>query len=176
MNPVISIPAVITAALGTLALGLSGCAGTPNIPETLSPASTEALAMVVPARGAQIYQCRAKGAGHEWTFVAPDAELLDTRGNVIGRHGAGPFWQALDGSRIDGTVRARADAPVAGAIPWLLLNAKSTGPVGAFSSVTSVQRVNTVGGLTPAAPCNGVTVGTQERVHYTADYRFFSIR
>ena len=176
MNPVISIPAVITAVLGTVALGLCGCAGNPTIPETLSPASTEALAMVVPARGVQIYQCRAKGVGHEWAFVAPDAELLDPRGNVIGRHGAGPFWQALDGSRIDGTVKARADAPVAGAIPWLLLNAKSTGPAGAFSAVTSVQRVNTVGGLTPAAPCNGVTVGTQERVHYTADYRFFSNR
>jgi hypothetical protein len=176
MNPVISIPAVITATFGAVALGLGGCAGTPAIPETLSPAATQAIAMVVPARGAQIYECRAKGAGHEWAFVAPDAELLDTRGNVIGRHGAGPYWQALDGSRVNGTVKARADAPVAGAIPWLLLETKSTGPAGSFSSVTSIQRVNTVGGLVPAAPCNGVTVGTQERVHYTADYRFFSNR
>jgi hypothetical protein len=176
MKPITPIPAVITVAFGALALGLGACAVTPAIPEALNPTPTEVIAMVVPARGVQVYQCRAKGAGHEWAFVAPDAELLDVRGNVIGRHGAGPFWQAADGSRVEGTLKARADAPVAGAIPWLLLDTKSTGPAGAFSATTSIQRVNTVGGLTPAAPCNGVTAGTQERVHYTADYRFFSNR
>ena len=44
-----------------------------------------------------------------------------------------------------------ADAPAAGAIPWLLLGAKSDGPQGSFSKTTSVQRVP-----------------------YTADYYFFA--
>lgn len=41
---------------------------------------------------------------------------------------------------------ARADAPSAAAIPWLLLSTASDGPPGAFSEVTSIQRVNTSGG------------------------------
>ncbi len=81
-----------------------------------------------------------------------------------------------DGSRIVGTVKARADAPAGGAIPWLLLTTKSSGPVGAFSDVTSIQRVNTVGGIAPTAPCTAQLIGTPARVSYTADYRFFTAR
>ena len=50
--------------------------------------------MVVPAKGTQIYECRAKkdaSGAYEWAFVAPDAVLYDVRGNVIGKHGAGPY-------------------------------------------------------------------------------------
>ena len=131
-----------------------------------------ALARVVPARGVQIYECRDRkaGAGTEWAFVAPEADLLDTHGRVIGKHGAGPFWQADDGSRLTATVKARADAPVAGAIPWLLLEATESGAPGAFSGVTRIQRVETHGGVAPAAAC---TRGEQARVAYTAEYRFF---
>ena len=72
----------------------------------------------------------------------------------IGRHYAGPHWEALDGSKIAGTVKERADAPLADAIPWLLLTAKSVGPEGSFSKVTSIQRVNTVGGVAPTTGCS----------------------
>ena len=151
-------------------------AGCTTIPEALEPANAS-LAMVVPAKGVQIYECRAKkdaAGAYEWAFVAPDAELFDTRGNRIGRHGAGPYWEAADGSRIVGSVKARADAPAAGAIPWLLINATSAGPAGSFSRVTSIQRVNTMGGTAPSKPCTGESVGKQAGVHYTADYRFFT--
>lgn len=143
------------------------------IPATLAPAEAT-LALVVPARGVQIYECRAKAGGHEWAFVAPDATLFDARGNAIGRHGAGPFWEATDGSRVVGTVKARADAPVAGTIPWLLLASRSTGTAGAFSGVTSIQRINTTGGATPDTPCNADNAGARSNVRYTADYRFFT--
>ena len=161
----------------TLCLAAAACTMPVPIPETLEPGANASLAMVVPAKGTQIYECRAKkGASdaYEWAFVAPDAELFDIRGNVIGRHGAGPYWQATDGSRVAGTVKARADAPVAGAIPWLLLSATNTGPDGSFSRVTSIQRVNTAGGLPPSKPCSGESLGRQAGVHYTADYRFFT--
>ena len=52
-------------------------------------------------------------------------------------HGAGPHWLAPDGSRVEGTVKARADASSAWAIPWLLLTTKSTGSPGMFARVTS---------------------------------------
>lgn len=163
-----------------VALLAAGCASAPavDVPDALRPPVNETLARTVPARGVQIYECRAgkEGAGYEWAFVAPDAELFDTRNRPVGRHGAGPSWQALDGSRIVGTVKARADSPSTGAIPWLLLSTKSTGVAGEFSGVTSVQRVNTLGGVAPATPCTDGVKGTTVRVPYTADYRFFVAR
>jgi hypothetical protein len=113
---------------------------------------------------------------YEWAFVAPEADLFDGRGRKVGRHYAGPHWEAVDGSKILGMVRERVDAPVAGAIPWLLLTAKSVGPDGAFSRITSVQRVNTRGGAPPTTDCSQATAGTPARIEYTADYDFFTAR
>ena len=139
---------------------VAGCAS-PQLPtpvvkvsDKLKPGANESLAMIVPAKGVQIYECRAKKdqvGVYEWVFVAPEADLFDARGNRIGRHYAGPHWESTDGSKILGTVKERADAPAADAIPWLLLSAKSVGPAGSFSKVTSIQRVNTVGGVSPTA-------------------------
>ena len=159
---------------------LTACATTAPVavPEALKPASSESLAMIVPAKGVQIYECRAKkaGAGYEWAFVAPDADLFDSRGNRIGVHGAGPVWRANDGSRIVGTLKQRVDAPSTDAIPWLLLTTQSTGSAGAFSNVTSIQRVNTAGGLAPSVDCAAASTDKQARIPYTADYYFFTNR
>jgi len=146
---------------------IAGCASTVPVPDNLKPLAQEKLALVVPAKGVQIYECR----NGNWAFVAPDAELFDRAGKKIGRHYAGPHWEAADGSRIVGAVKERADAPVSGAIPWLLLSAKSAGKEGAFSKVTSIQRVATTGGVAPAGNCS--QPGSQARVAYTADYYFF---
>lgn len=159
-----------------------GCANRPpeaplaDVPAKLQPAG-EVMSQVVPAKGVQVYECRPKAgaAGQaEWAFVAPDAELFDRRGVRIGKHYAGPHWEALDGSKVVASVRERADAPTADAIPWLLLGARSAGPEGSFSKVTSIQRVNTVGGLAPRDGCAPATVGRVARVAYTADYYFFT--
>lgn len=162
------------------AAALVACASAPvTVPPALQPAANEALAMIVPAKGVQIYECRARkdsAAAYEWTFVAPEAQLFDAHGKTIGTHGAGPTWQAADGSRIVGKVRQRADAPVAGAIPWLLLATESAGPQGAFSRVSSIQRVNTAGGIAPATGCSLDTVGRMARIGYSADYYFFTAK
>ena len=152
-----------------LALIAAGCASV-QVPDNLTPASGESLAMVVPAKGDQIYECR----DGKWAFVAPEAELFDRSGKRIGKHYAGPHWEAADGSKVVATVKARADAPEANAIPWLLLGAKSVGAEGAFSRVTSIQRVATVGGIAPAGAC--YPSGQQARVPYTADYYFFTAK
>jgi hypothetical protein len=141
------------------------------IPENLRPADGESLKRVISAKGVQIYECR----GQKWVFVAPEAELFDSRGNLVGRHFAGPTWQATgDGSKVIGTVKTRADAPEAGAIPWLLLSTKSVGGNGYFSDVTSIQRVATHGGAAPGSGCPHD--GLQARVAYSADYYFFHPR
>ena len=168
-----------------LALLVAACA-TPQparsmvkVPDKLKPGANESLAMIVAAKGVQIYECRARKeqvGEFEWAFVAPEADLFDARGNRIGRHYAGPHWESTDGSKLSGTVKERADAPVADAIPWLLLAAKSVGPEGSFSKVTSIQRVNTVGGVAPKAGCSQATAGTPVRISYTADYYFFTAK
>jgi hypothetical protein len=159
---------------------VAACAGTQSLatPEALRPSPDLTLAMIVPAEGVQIYQCReGKAPGtYEWSFVAPDAVLFDTRGKRIGHHGAGPYWAAGDGSRIVGTVKARVDAPAPGAIPWLLLATRTEGGDGAFSGVAMIQRVNTAGGVAPAEPCGPESVGKPARVAYSADYHLYRAR
>src|SRR6188768_2653338 len=155
-------------------LVLAACASQPvdsSIPATLVPADGKVVESLA-ARGVQIYECKANAAGGQaWAFVAPEAELFDAQGRQVGKHYAGPHWEALDGSKIVGTVKTRSDAPDASAIPWLLLDAKSVGANGRFSKVTSVQRINTAGGLAPATqPCDAKSLGAKSRVSYTADY------
>lgn len=150
-----------------------------DVPAKLRPSANESLALIAPAKGVQIYECRAKGdqAGqYEWAFVAPEADLFDARGAKIGKHYAGPNWESTDGSKIVGTVKERADAPRSDAIPWLLLTSRSAGSSGAFSKITSVQRVNTVGGVAPKQGCSQRNVGAIGRVNYTADYYFFTAK
>lgn len=170
-------------AVVVVALMLAGCAGmqpaaSADVPAKLRPGENESLAMVTAARGVQIYECRAsvdRTGEYEWAFVAPEAELFDASGTKkIGKHYAGPHWESADGSVIVGAVKERADAPVDGSIPWLLLSAKSVGPEGSFSKVTSVQRVHTVGGVAPKGGCFAAEKGMQLRIGYSADYIFFA--
>jgi uncharacterized protein DUF3455 len=176
-----STPSKVT--LVSLLFVICGCASqqpkTVNVPDKLRPASNETLTMIVPAKGFQIYECRARkgqSGAYEWAFVAPEADLFDHSGRRIGRHYAGPHWESTDGSKILGTPKERADAPAADAISWLLLAARSVGPAGSFSRVTSIQRVNTVGGVAPRTDCSQPVIGTQARSAYMADYYFFSER
>src|SRR5262245_21273887 len=149
----------------------------PSVAQKLKLGAEESLAMIVPAKGVQIYECRAsqvQGVGYEWAFVAPEADLFDTSGMKIGRHYAGPSWEAIDGSKIVGSVQQSAAAPDDGAIAWLLLGAKSVGPAGTFSKVSSVRRVHTAGGVAPIDGCSATAAGMRARVPYTADYYFFT--
>ena len=124
------------------------------------------LAYHVYAKGVQIY----RWTGSAWTLVGPDATLsADAAGNsIVGTHYEGPKWESNSGGKVAGTVAKRCPQP--NAIPWLLLDAVAEGP-GIFHRVTQIQRVNTVGGVAPAAP--GAFVGAQERVAYSAEYFFY---
>jgi hypothetical protein len=165
-----------------LAIAVAACAQVPSlsptvqVPDKIKGAANESLVMIVAAKGVQIYECRAgKDAGTaDWVFVAPEADLFDTSGTKIGRHYTGPRWESFDGSTIAGTMKERIEAPQSDAIPWLLLTAKSVGPEGSFSKVTSVQRVSTVGGAAPKSGCSSASIGHVARMPYTADYYFLA--
>jgi hypothetical protein len=152
----------------------------PNAPMAMSDLTvsyTEKVATSMFAEGVQIYQCKPSkddAAKFEWSFVGPEALLYDEAHNELGKHYAGPTWEANDGSKVVGAVKARVDAPNAGAIPWLLLYAKSTEGTGIFSAISSIQRVETTGGQAPQDGCDSTHQGEEARVPYTAVYFFYT--
>jgi Protein of unknown function (DUF3455) len=172
-----------SSALIWAALCAAGCAAqqaivAPSAPlsDALKPAGERAV-LSHHARGVQIYRCDAADGAFKWNFVAPQAQLFaDAQAQTaVGDHGAGPFWQSKDGSKVVGKVKSRADAPAAGAIPWLLLTTTPEGSAGQLAPVRSIQRVNTTGGVAPAQGCSSnADVGQQARIPYTADYIYFA--
>ena len=127
------------------------------------------------AVGVQIYSCNATATGYGWALVAPRANLYDRHHKLIATHFAGPTWQTKDGSKVVGQRVAGVNVDPT-AIDWLLLKAAST-TAGRLAGTTFIQRINTTGGLVPAAAdCNAATVGTQKEVPYTADYVFWKAR
>jgi hypothetical protein len=179
MNP--TTTALLAAALASLAT-LAGCAGTPPAAPVVAPAlqapAGQRKAFEHFARGVQIYRCAqaAGAAAPAWAFVAPRAQLFSAASSsaVLGTHGAGPHWQANDGNKVVGQVKARADAPQAGAIPWLLLATTAEATPGTMARVTSIQRLDTVGGAAPGSGCGAAAdVGKEAEVPYTANYVYF---
>jgi hypothetical protein len=126
------------------------------------------VASRVYASGVQVYRWN----GAAWDFVGPVASLYadhNFRGQV-GTHYGGPTWEGNNGGKVVGR-RVAGCTPDASAIPWLLLEAASNEGHGIFSRVTFIQRVNTAGGLAPAAP--GAAAGEERRVPYTTEYYFY---
>ena len=147
----------------------------PNAPVALQVPDGYRLVRKLMADGVQIYTCKAKAdnSGFEWVFKAPEATLTTEHGLKIGSHGAGPFWEAADGSRVNGEVKSRANSTDANAIPWLLLATKSTGKDGLFAKTAYIQRLDTVGGKAPASGCDATALEREVRVGYTANYYFY---
>jgi len=168
-------------ASASIAAFLSGCVSTemekaPSVPASLNVPATQTLSVVAQASGVQIYDCSASKtdpAKFEWVFRAPEADLFDRTGKKIGKHYAGPTWESNDGSKVIGEAKARDDGPDANAIPWLLLNAKSTSGNGVFGKTQSIQRLNTVGGKAPVGGCNQAQAGKDARIAYRAAYYFY---
>ena len=136
------------------------------------PARAAAPAIELLGRGVQIYDCAASGAGFAWQLKAPDAMLLDGQGRPVGHHFAGPSWQATDGSLVTGDVVASSSG-AAGAVPWLVLRAKSHAGEGIFATVRYIVRSQTVGGAAPGAGCDAGHAGAETRVDYHATYTLF---
>ncbi|MHC5935738.1 DUF3455 domain-containing protein [Nostoc sp.] len=147
-----------------------------KVPENLKVPTGQTLVQKVSAKGTQIYQCKAKADNpneFEWTLKAPRANLFDDKGQKIGKHYAGPTWEANDGSKVVGQVKSHANSPNQSAIPWLLLEAKSNEGNGIFSKVKYIQRVNTVGGKAPTTGCDKTHTNSQLSVNYSSNYYFY---
>ena len=146
----------------------------PIVPPSLHAPAGTTLYLETLASGVQIYECSRKpDSTFEWAFKAPEATLTARSGELLGKHYAGPTWEALDGSTAVGEVRARDAGPSPSAIPWLLLAAKSNSGAGTFASAKFVQRVYTVGGTAPTGGCTESTIKQEARVPYSASYLFY---
>ena len=98
------------------------------------------------AEGAQVYECKAGSDGKlAWAFREPIATLV-LDGKTVGRHYAGPTWEHMDGSAVVAKAAGNAPAPDGKSIPWLKLEVTASRGSGTLSGVTTVQRINTVGG------------------------------
>jgi len=163
---------------------LAGCAtsaapSADDIPASLRVSATDLSTRRLHATGVQVYQCRADkdDAAHvEWQLKEPAADLFDKTGRKIGRHYAGPTWEADDGSKVTGELVARVSSPDPNAVAWLLLSAKSTSGNGIFQGVRFIQRLHTAGGNAPADGCRQASAGSEVRVPYSADYWFYAAK
>ena len=167
---------VLQAAL-LMTCSAAAMAGASSVPTELTPPGGAKLVLKAHATGVQIYTCKAgtDGGTFQWVLKAPEAELHDKKGAVIGHHFAGPTWKHKDGSEVTGKASAHVDSPDAASIPWLLLSATGHTGEGVFAKVTSIQRINTKGGKPSAAsPCDSSKDGTETRSTYSADYYFYA--
>lgn len=163
-----------TKPLTVLALSImaAGPAVAAEIPATIAVPG-EILVATVHAEGAQVYECKTDASGkHAWQFREPIATLL-MAGRTVGRHYAGPHWEMADGSVVGAKVSGRAPSVSASDIPLLRLDVSSHRGRGELSDVTTIQRLNTRGGIAEGA-CDHA--GDLLSVPYTADYAFYRKR
>jgi hypothetical protein len=147
----------------------------PDVPNAIQAHPGEEVVLLAHASGSQIYTCQAGADGKfAWTLKAPDAELKDGNGKVIGTHFAGPTWKLNDGSEITGKASAHVDSPDSGSIAWLLVNVVGHSGKGLLTSVTTIQRVHTHGGKPPSAGCDEAHRDAETKSSYTADYYFYA--
>ena len=163
------------AAASLVSLASPALAQSPVVPDNIAAPKDHVVRVRLQASGVQIYECRSgEGGAFQWAFVAPEAALSDESGKPLGKHFAGPTWEATDGSRIGGKLIAKAPSPDGKSIPWLLLQAAQQQAGATFAGVDLVQRIDTSGGSAPAEGCGAGTLHAQARIPYTARYVFLA--
>jgi len=163
------IPGKTTLVLLSLFGSLLGAAAAEtSLPDTIA---APGLTVVLTARavGQQIYECKAGSDGKlAWAFREPIATLF-ADGKTVGRHYAGPNWEHMDGSAVVGKAAGNAPGKTAGDIAWLKLEATAHRGSGTLAGVTTVQRINTQGGV-HAGACD--KAGVFFSAPYSAEYVF----
>ena len=151
-------------------LVILACAGAVTAQEPAAIAAPgETIVATLHAEGAQVYECKAGNDGKlAWAFREPIATLV-LDGKTVGRHYAGPNWEHADGSAVVGKAVGNAPGKSASDIPWLKLEVTAHRGSGVLSGVTTVQRINTAGGV-HAGACD--KAGAFHSAPYAADYVF----
>ena len=167
----------------------------PPVPANLQVPAGNEVFLDGRAVGTQNYVCLLSAKGFAWRFLGPQATVyLSHNGDLLQQitshylslnpaEGINrPTWQSSsDSSLVWGRVMQPSTDPAyvaPGAIPWLLLQAAgvATGPTNGalLTQTTYIHRVNTVGGIAPAAGCSQASeIGALALVPYSTDYFFY---
>jgi hypothetical protein len=164
----------------------------PAVPSNLEvPPGSKAFA-IGHAVGTQNYVCLPDGAGAKWVLFGPQATVFDEDGEQIMTHylslnpvesnTARATWQHSSTTSAAWALKEEeSDDPqfvAPGAVKWLRLRVvgsqEGTGSRDRLPKTTYIQRVNTSGGVAPAAECaTSGDVSKTKFVPYTADYVFY---
>ena len=146
------------------------------LPDAVKVPAGNRVALETVGVGEITYECRLKANttdAQEWVFVGPKADLNSRSGSKLGTYFGPPAtWAANDGSKITGAQVAVAPNG-AGNIPNQLVKANPAVGDGAMTGISYIQRVATMGGVTPASACDKAALGRKEIVKYQADYIFY---
>jgi len=167
MRPFVNIfsPFYVILAMSILSPSMAGA----QVPDAIA-VPKETLVTTLHAQGAQVYECKADASAKlVWQFREPIATLL-LGAETVGRHFAGPNWELADGSAVSGKVSGRAPGATPKDIPLLKLDVASQRGTGKLTGVTTIQRLNTKGGVAEG-PCEAA--GAFQAVPYSADYTFY---
>ena len=149
-----------------------------GITSALTASADEEPVFMLHAEGVHVFECKPLAADPSrfaWAFSGPDATLYDG-GRPVARNAAENVFEAItDRSSVSAAIRSHQDGGPSN-LPWLLLRARSTPDDGLFARVTSLQRVNTAGGVAPVGGCDADNAGKEARAAFTADYYFYRRR
>ncbi len=168
-------------------LALSGCAtsaqpptANDSLPADLRASPNEVLKEVLTANGDQTYVCRrtpsavAGGSQLLWAEQGSEATLVAADKQSAGTVVPGPHFIAYDGSYVIGTPLAEHQIG-ANTLTWVRYKAKFDAArrpgEGRFADVTSIQRIDTKGGLPPQPDCT--VEGVRLLVPYAATYMIY---
>lgn len=139
-----------------------------DIPAAIAAKSKTAV-LTVHGKGVQIYECTPDPAGGaKWKFREPLATLIKD-GKTVGHHFAGPGWALASGSAVTGKADAQSPGGTAKDIALLRLDVVDKRGGGELSDVTTIQRLDTLGGVFSGA-CD--KPGSLHLEPYSAEYVF----
>jgi hypothetical protein len=173
--------------------GIAGVITPPALPPDLAapPPGSKAFA-IGHAVGTQNYVCLPSGEIAKWVLFGPQATVFDEDGEQIMTHFLSPNPAEANAARATWQHSSMTSAVWAvkedesedpqfvepGAIKWFLLRVvgtqQGTSSTDRLPKTTFIHRVNTSGGVAPAAECTVAgDVGKTKLVPYTADYVFY---
>jgi len=187
-----AVALVITIAISRTAHASFDWVWRPHVPATIEAPAGHRPFYAGHAVGTQNYICTATPTGLKWLFIGPQATIFSNffeqqllthfqSKNPYAADAIQATWQssrdtsAVWATKLRGSVDPAFVDPTA--IEWLLLEVTGTveGPSGGdlLTRTSYIQRVNTVGGKEPAAPCTDAVLNTRQLVAYEADYYFY---
>lgn len=177
-----SAPLVIFASQALLAASALAMPDNGSLPEPIRAPAGHSATLWTVGIGQITYVCKEKTdqpgqAG--WVFGAPQAELFDAQKKLVGRYFGGPTWEIQGVDQTTYSVKGKqvAVSPAGEAnIPLQLVQAAPQQNTGPLARVSYIQRLNTRGGIAPAAPCSMALIGQEQKVAYQADYVFYAVQ